>query len=849
MSSRPGTSSAVVSREYTFRCSLRNGLHARPATHLVEVASRYDSDISLTNQRTQAIADGKSLLSLVSIDLAESDECHVQIRGIDAEAALHAMCEFTRDVLPACDEPPLPAPVPNVAMVVPRALRDTTFYPGTPVCDGVGRGRVVLLDGFAFPTDLDTQASGSIEVELRRVEDVFAAVRAKLAASYEAVTDETERGVLKAHLSIVSDNSLRSKVTALVNSGSSAGDAINQISRYFIDLFQSSDNAVTRDRAVDVKDIAMQLLKELYGDQVQQGHVRLTTPSIVVAENLTPSQFQALDKQYLEGLILEHAGATSHAMILAAAHGIPTLTDVSDACVRLANVETVIVDANCSLVIPDVNHITEAHYQRVKQRDEQRQHRLERYVGCGVQTTDGQAFSISANVSTGIEVAKAHEQGADGVGLFRTELMYMDREDAPTEEELFTAYAETARVAGPHGVTLRTIDIGGDKPVAYLDLNPEENPFLGNRGVRLYRDKRDLFAAQLRAILRASAFGKLKLMVPMVSNVEEIRWVKSRIAETKQSLKAAGQAFDENLSIGIMVEVPSVVYQLRDLSHEVDFFSIGTNDLAQYFFAVDRGNERVTELCDTSHPAFLRFLKTIIDEAHRHGRPVSICGEMARSARMLPLLVGLGLDGISVAPSAILRLKALLSGLSAAECRRVADTALDATDPREVEVALQTYHAQGLAIQMSEPDLMLTDSHSHSKAAAIAEFVDALYVAGRTDAPEIIESAFWTREETCSTAVGHGFAIPHCKTDAITVNSFGVVRLADPIEWGDDSDTPVHCMVILAIRESDPDRTHMRVLAKLARKLMEDSFRSRIMAAGDRIDLLNCLAEELHLKS
>lgn len=846
MSTKVSSSPVTGSHEHTFVCSLRNGLHARPASRLVEVTTRFLSDVNLINGRTQVTGDAKSLLSLVSLDVAKGDRCLIRIDGADADAALQAVRDFTTDVLPTCDEP-LPSQPSGSVRVVPRALRGTRSYSGTSVCRGIARGAPVVLDRFTLPTELEAEGHGTVEEEMRRFEDAIAAVRARLQARHAASGSDAERGILQAHLSIVSDAALRQKVSELLSQEYSVGAALVEASDYFSDLFRSSESATTRERAIDVQDICQQLLKQIYGERIETDDTQLTEPSVVVAQALTPSQFMSLDKRFLEGLVLERAGVTSHAMILAASFGIPTLTNVTDACDRLSGVSELIVDANCGLVVPCTDNGASEHFRRTRQREVLRRKRLDRYVDKQVRTSDGQRFAVSANISDVAELPSVFQQGAAGIGLFRTELLYMDRNEPPSEEEQFAIYAEAARAAGNRPVTIRTIDIGGDKPVPYLNLGSEANPFLGYRGVRIYNEQARLIEAQLRAILRASAFGRLKLMLPMITTVEEVQWFKMRLSEIQTDLRASGKAFDPQMPVGIMVEVPSVALQLDQLCREVDFFSIGTNDLGQYFFAVDRGNKRVSALCNTRHPAFLRLLAMIIAGAHRHGHRVSVCGEMGRNVRDLPLLIGLGLDEISVASSDVLTLKAAVSDVSAAECRRVAHVALAAVDVDDVETALRAYRAECPVSSLSELDLMVVDSASDSKEAAIAELVDALYVAGRADAPEIVEAAIWAREEVNATAVGHGFAIPHCKTDAVNTNSLCVLRMKEPIAWDTDSDALVRCVVLLAIRESDPDRTHMQVLAKLARKLMQDAFRARIISAADRTELLNRLIGELDL--
>jgi fructose-specific PTS system IIA-like component len=323
--------------------------------------------------------------------------------------------------------------------------------------------------------------------------------------------------------------------------------------------------------------------------------------------------------------------------------------------------------------------------------------------------------------------------------------------------------------------------------------------------------------------------------------------VRARVAEAQAELAADGVAFDRDMRVGVMVEVPSAAFVIDQLAAEVDFFSIGTNDLTQYFLAVDRDSDRVAALYSPRHPAFLRFLVKIVDDARRAGRWVGMCGEMARSASNLPLLVGLGLDEISAAAPEIPRLKAAIAQLATADCRAVLERALACRNVAEVDEALAAFRAGAAGGGLLDRETVIVGSDAACKEEAIQEIVDAFYVAGRTESPRAVEQAVWAREETYSTGLGHGFAVPHCKTDAVAANSIGVLRLARPVDWGSVDGQPVECVILMAIRETDLGESHMRVFAQLARRLMDGEFRQRLLAAPDGDAVLDCLAEELGL--
>jgi multiphosphoryl transfer protein len=834
--------------ELTFRCPLPNGLHARPASLVAEVAAKFAAEVTLINERSGAAANARSVLAMVGADVKLGDACRLRIMGGDAEAAQAALKEFVTNVLPGCDEA-LPTVVRGTEIVLPRSLPkvNVRWYAGTAVCPGVGRGVVVTAGGVALPTELANEPAGPREQEQEKVCGAIAAVRAAMEARLSAHPSATERGILQAHLSIAGDLALREKTVELISAGCSAGQAIVRAAEFFAAQLKGAATVYVRERAVDVEDICLQLLEHLYGQRFTVPGIELTGPSIVAAEALTPRQLLAMDKRFLKGLVLEHGGETSHAVILARSFNIPTLIGVAEVRMHLPAGKEAIVDANLGIVIAEMTAPVERYYERELRKLRRRQERLARSAPSPVVTRDGRPMEVAANVSTAEELGPAFSQGADGIGLFRTEMLFMDRATAPTEEEQFAVYVQAARAAGERPVIIRMVDIGGDKPVPYLNLPQEANPFLGYRGVRIYPEHGSVVRAQLRAIIRASAFGKIWLMVPMISTVDEARWIKAWIAEIQDELRAGGGAVDPAMRVGIMVEVPSAAFIIDQLAAEVDFFSIGTNDLTQYFLAVDRDNDKVSGLYSSRHPAFLRLLARVVTDVHKAGRWVGLCGEMARNIRDLPLLVGLGLDEISTAAPAIPALKAAITDLSAAECRGLLENAMACRTVAEVEEAVAAFRNRGASRGLVENELIAIGSDSASKEEAIKEIVDAFYAAGRTDDPLAVEEAVWAREAVYSTGLGHGFAIPHCKTDAIAANSIGVARLAQPVEWGSLDGQPVQCVILLAMRESDKDEAHMKVFSKLARKLMHEEFRERLLASADREAVLRCLVEELEI--
>ena len=838
-----------MTQGYTFICPLPNGLHARPASHLAEVAGRFGCQITLTNQRSGAQANAKSVLALVGTDVKLGDPCQLDATGDDADAAMASLRQFIEQVLPGCDEP-LPAPQANGQTVtLPRVLRNASasFIPGTAVSPGIGEGSVVIVGGLCLPQDLPEEATTDRAGEQAKASQAIRDVRSAIESKLTQRLSHTEAGVLKAHLSIVSDVLLHEKIAALVAEGQSAARAVAEAGEFFMNRLRAAQSLYLRERAIDVQDLCLQLLERICGQRFKTAPVQLTVPSVVVAENLAPGQFLALDRSLLKALVLAHGGATSHTVILARSFDIPTLIGVRDAPLVFSPGQPVIVDANLGIVIASPAEAVRRYYRRELATLSRHRERFARHLPQPAITTDGQHLEVAANVATAEELSPAFDHGAEGIGVFRTEMLFMDRDSAPSEQEQFDVYARAAQAAAGRPVIIRSIDIGGDKPVPYLNLPPEPNPFLGCRGVRLYMEHQDVFTAQLRAILRASALGDIRLMVPMVSCLEEVRWVKARVTECQATLKAEGLAYNPAMPLGIMVEVPAVAFAIDAFCAEVDFFSIGTNDLTQYFLAADRDNPKVGGLYTWRHPAFLRFLARLVHDAHAGGKWVGLCGEMARDAQALPLLVAMGLDEIGVPTPDILPLKAAIAQGSAGNCRTLLSQALACRTAGEVNAILQQARAGAARQGLLERGAVLIDSDCANKEEAIACLIDAFYVAARTEDRRRVEEAVWAREAVYSTGLGHGFAIPHCKSDAMVANSIGILRLKRPIEWGSIDNQPVRMVILLATRESDKDQAHMRVFSKLARKLMHEDFREHLLHASNEELILKFLSTEVDI--
>jgi multiphosphoryl transfer protein len=834
------------SLQFVFACPLASGLHARPASHLAEVANQFAAEGTLTNLRNGLAGNCKSVLGIIATDTRHGDRCSVQVEGSDEQAAYQALLRFVQESLPRCDVSLDGAPEAAGVNTLPRVLQaaKVNCIFGVPVCRGIGHGKVVVARKLVLPENISAPVASHPDQELEQLRDAVAAVRRRIGEKLKHSPTATGAAVLQADLAMAGDVSLVEKVTEQVLRGKSAAQAVVETGRYFIDLLGHSENEYIRQRSADIEEICLQLLGEISGANPALAALDLHEPSVVVAETLAPQQLLELDRKWVKALVLEYSATTSHAAILARSLGIPTLAGVRNARSGLAPGREVVVDANRGFVVREFSPAVRRFYDREQKtlsnrRDAWRQRADKRTVAAG-----SRRMEVAANASSGEEARLAFERGAEGIGLFRTEMLFLGREEAPSEPEQAATYSEAARAGNGRPVIIRTFDIGGDKNVPYLKFPREDNPFLGYRGVRIYAQHSELLQTQLRAILRASVAGRVQIMAPMISSLAEIVEFKAAVARAGQYLSQHGVAYDPAIAIGIMVEVPSIAFMLDSLCAEVDFFSIGTNDLCQYFFAADRSNPTLTSLFTARHPAFLRFLRQIVQQVHQAGKWIGMCGEMAADLKNLPLLLGLGLDEISVPAAEVDDFHQALATLPMEDCLRLFESALACGTTAEVDNLQVAQRAPQRQSLLSDA-LVLLGSSSQTKEEVIQEMIDALYVSHRTDDRGLLEEALWARESVYSTGLGYGFATPHCKTDAVTADSICVLRLHQPINWDSVDGEQVRMVVMLSLRDSEAANTHMQVFSSLARKLMNEDFRHQLLKLETPHQTTTYLAEEL----
>ncbi|WP_257283864.1 phosphoenolpyruvate-protein phosphotransferase PtsI [Endozoicomonas sp. SESOKO1] len=494
---------------------------------------------------------------------------------------------------------------------------------------------------------------------------------------------EEEAAVFEGHMMVAEDEELEEEIFTLIGEGKPAAVATHEAIQANIQLLETLEDAYLRERVADFRDVGQRMIKNILGIRIS-GLENLAENSIVIANDLTPSDTAQLDLDKVIGFITEIGGRTSHSAIMARSLEIPAMVGCHQATTEILHGDLLILDAinNRIIVNPSEEQLATARAQQetlAAARNE-----LAKLKDLPAATVDGRHFELCANIGTPKDVDGALRNGAEGVGLYRTEFLFMDRNSLPSEEVQFQAYKQVAEAMGERPVIIRTLDIGGDKELPYLDLPKELNPFLGWRAVRMCLDRPEILQTQLRAILRASAFGKLRIMFPMVISVNEVMQLKAHVETAKQSLRDQGMAFDEQCELGIMIETPAAVMIADQLIEELDFFSIGTNDLTQYILAVDRGNENIAHLYDSFSPSVLRAVKQVIDASHAAGKWTGMCGEFAGDERAALILAGLGLDEFSMSAPSVPMIKKILREQNSEKLQALAEQCLKAKDADEV---------------------------------------------------------------------------------------------------------------------------------------------------------------------
>ena len=568
---------------------------------------------------------------------------------------------------------------------------------GIPASPGIVFGKALVLKEEKIVLDTQKISEDQVEAEVARFYAGREAAVEQLNSIHQRALKslgEEKATIFEGHLMILEDEELEEEIIDYLRSNKvNASVAASKIIDQQVEMLSEIDDEYLKERAGDIRDIGNRLIKNILGMHiVDLGDI--TEESILVAYDLTPSETAQLNLEKVLGFITDIGGRTSHTSIMARSLELPAIVGTNDVTARVNTGDYLILDAvnNRVYVNPTQAEIDELKTLEAKLAEEKAE--LAKLKDLPAVTLDGHKVDVVANIGTIRDCEGAHRNGAEGVGLYRTEFLFMDRDQLPSEEEQFIAYKEVVEAMEGRLVVLRTMDIGGDKELPYLNLPKEMNPFLGWRAVRIALDRREILHAQLRAVLRASAFGKLAVMFPMIISVEEIRELKSVLETLKAELRAEGKAFDENIQVGVMVETPSAAVNAKFLAKEVDFFSIGTNDLTQYTLAVDRGNELISHLYNPMSPSVLGLIKQVIDASHAEGKWTGMCGELAGDERATLLLLGMGLDEFSMSAISVPRIKKLIRHVNYQEVKALADEALQKPTAAEIEQLIQAFLAE-----------------------------------------------------------------------------------------------------------------------------------------------------------
>ncbi|HEY6166661.1 MAG TPA: phosphoenolpyruvate--protein phosphotransferase [Verrucomicrobiae bacterium] len=561
-------------------------------------------------------------------------------------------------------------------------------FRGIPVSAGVCRGRIVVLGRSQEAVRRREITAEEIPKELERLEAALVTVRHQVLGvqkQVEAAMGAKDASIFEAHLLVLEDRVLLGEVAKLISEKHlNAEAAFSDVSSRYIQSLESIEDEYLRERVGDMRDVTTRVLAALQGAGPENDLSRLTEPCLIVSHDFAPSQTATLNKKLVLGFATDVGSKTSHTAILARSLQIPAVVGLKDASAQLHAGQYALLDGFNGVVIVNPTDQTLFEYGQLVRMQVDLEEKLREVREQPAVTLDGAPVTLSANVGGAADIEHVRESGAEGVGLFRTEYLFINRETLPAEEEQFQEYRKVAEALKPHPVIIRTLDLGGDKLLSHLGVPKEMNPFLGWRAIRYCLQERDVFRAQLRAILRASAFGNVKLMFPMISGAAELDQANAVVEECKAALRGEGVAFNDAMEIGVMIEIPSAVLVADALAKRVKFFSIGTNDLIQYSLAVDRLNEKIAHLYEPTHPAILRLIKLSVDAAHRNGIWVGLCGEMAGEPTLVPLLLGLGVDELSAAAPLVPRVKFLLRRLKMVEAKALADSALACDDATEI---------------------------------------------------------------------------------------------------------------------------------------------------------------------
>lgn len=656
------------------------GLHARPAKYFVQVAKKFKSDIRLLRDGKKANA--KSLVSILTLGVKCGHEIQIAVEGVDEDQALDALKAAIDDNLgeDEAQKSACPAPVqPSEENAVPiqvdsrstaHVIKGISGAPGVVIAPvrQLKRSQIQIEETFA-----------GASVEQTRLQEAIEEARGQLTALKNKMSQYSaeEADIFDAHLELLEDPELLEQVLAKLETEQSAAQAWQTTIEARAKAISELDDPLLAAREADLHDVSYRVLRCLVGAE-DQPLDDVNQPVVIIAHDLSPSETATLDKEKVCGFCTAAGGPTAHSAIIARAMGIPAVVSAGPEVLEIANQTLVIVNGDDGAIVVDPDESTRSHAEGAVKRSHRQRKAAEKLATKPAITKDGHRVEIAANIGGLDEARKAAESGAEGVGLLRTEFLFLEREQEPTEQEQFEVYRDIVQALRGKPVIIRTLDIGGDKPLPYMPMASEQNPFLGERGIRLCINKPELLTNQLRAILRSAVFGPLRIMFPMVTDLSEFEKIRTIVESVRSELSAP------EVELGVMIEVPSAALTAGALAAAVDFFSIGTNDLTQYTLAIDRMHSKLAYRLDGLHPAVLCLIDRVVQAAATYGKWVGVCGELASDMQAIPLLVGLGVHELSVTVPAVAAVKAKVRSLSLRQAQELADKALQCATADQV---------------------------------------------------------------------------------------------------------------------------------------------------------------------